>query len=123
VCPENFSANLSSSDLSGNLVGAGEPLIIALDDQGNITDDTRIAALPTIQDLMQKMPKSSLASHFGRPKVWMTNCLTHRCQASQITWAEVVKCDDVRSHSKVAAMQNGRVLLLENVRFHKEEEK
>ena len=122
-------ANLSSSDLSGKRVLVRVDFNVPLDDQGNITDDTRIrAALPTIQDLMQKGGKVILASHFGRPKgVDDKLRLTPVAKRlSELLGQEVVKCDDCIGDevtSKVAAMQNGQVLLLENVRFHKEEEK
>jgi len=122
-------ANLSSSDLSGKRALVRVDFNVPLDDQGNITDDTRIrAALPTIQDLTQKGAKVILASHFGRPKgVDDKLRLTPVAKRlSELLGQEVVKCDDCIGEevtSKVAAMQNGQVLLLENVRFHKEEEK
>jgi len=122
-------ANLSSSDLSGKRALVRVDFNVPLDDQGNITDDTRIrAALPTIQDLMQKKAKVMLVSHFGRPKgVDDKLRLTPVAKRlSELLGQEVIKCDDCIGEdvaSKVAAMQNGGVLLLENVRFHPEEEK
>jgi phosphoglycerate kinase len=122
-------ANLSSSDLSGKRALVRVDFNVPLDDQGNITDDTRIrAALPTIQDLMQKGAKTILASHFGRPK-GVTDKLRLTPVAkrlSELLGTEVIKCNDCIGDevtTKVAAMQNGQVLLLENVRFHPEEEK
>ncbi len=122
-------ANLSSADLSGKRALVRVDFNVPLDDQGNITDDTRIrAALPTIQDLMQKGAKTILASHFGRPK-GVTDKLRLTPVAkrlSELLGTEVIKCDDCIGEevtTKVAAMQNGQVLLLENVRFHPEEEK
>lgn len=122
-------ANLSSADLSGKRALVRVDFNVPLDDQGNITDDTRIrAALPTIQDLMQKGAKTILASHFGRPK-GVTDKLRLTPVAkrlSELLGTEVIKCDDCIGEevtTKVAGMQNGQVLLLENVRFHPEEEK
>lgn len=122
-------ANLSSSDLSGKRALVRVDFNVPLDDQGNITDDTRIrAALPTIQDLIKKGAKVILASHFGRPKgVDDKLRLTPVAKRlSELLGQEVVKCDDCIGEevaSKVAGMQNGQVLLLENVRFYPEEEK
>ena len=122
-------ANLSSSDLSGKRALVRVDFNVPLDDQGNITDDTRIrAALPTIQDLMQKGAKTILASHFGRPKgVDDKLRLTPVAKRlSELLGQEVIKCNDCIGEevtTKVGAMQNGQVLLLENVRFHPEEEK
>jgi phosphoglycerate kinase len=122
-------ANLSSSDLSGKRALVRVDFNVPMDNQGNITDDTRIrAALPTIQDLMQKGAKVILASHFGRPKgVDDKLRLTPVAKRlSELLGQEVIKCDDCIGDevaTKVAAMQNGDVLLLENVRFHPEEEK
>nr|WP_202895845.1 phosphoglycerate kinase [Iningainema tapete] len=98
------------------------------DKSGNITDDTRIrAALPTIQDLIQKGAKVILVSHFGRPKgVDEKLRLTPVAKRlSELLGQEVVKTNDSIGDdvaAKVGALQNGQVLLLENVRFYKEEE-
>lgn len=122
-------ANLSSSDLSGKRALVRVDFNVPLDDQGNITDDTRIrAALPTIQDLIKKGAKVILASHFGRPKgVDDKLRLTPVAKRlSELLGQEVIKCDDCIGDevaSKVGGMQNGQVLLLENVRFYPEEEK
>lgn len=122
-------ASLSSTDLSGKRAFVRVDFNVPLDDAGNITDDTRIrAALPTIQDLQQKGAKVILASHFGRPKgVDEKLRLTPVAKRlSELLGQEVIKCDDCIGNdvaTNVTAMQNGQVLLLENVRFYKEEEK
>jgi phosphoglycerate kinase len=122
-------ANLSASDLSGKRAFVRVDFNVPLDDAGNITDDTRIrAALPTIQDLQSKGAKVILASHFGRPKgVDDKLRLTPvAARLSELLGQEVVKCDDCIGDevgAKVGSLQNGQVLLLENVRFYKEEEK
>ncbi|WP_017317549.1 phosphoglycerate kinase [Mastigocladopsis repens] len=122
-------ANLSATDLSGKRALVRVDFNVPLDDAGNITDDTRIrAALPTIQDLTQKGAKVILVSHFGRPKgVDDKLRLTPVAKRlSELLGQEVVKTDDSIGDevaAKVGALQNGQVLLLENVRFYKEEEK
>ncbi|MBD1904375.1 phosphoglycerate kinase [Funiculus sociatus GB2-A5] len=121
-------ANLAASDLSGKRVLVRADFNVPLDN-GSITDDTRIrAALPTIQDLTSKGAKVILSSHFGRPKgvddKYRLTPVAHRL--SELLGKQVVKCDDCIGEdvaAKVAAMQNGDVLLLENVRFYPEEEK
>lgn len=123
-------ANLSKSDLEGKRALVRADFNVPLDDAGNITDDTRIrAALPTIQDLISKNAKVILASHFGRPKGEVKDKLRLTPVAkrlSELLGKEVVKCDDCIGDevtNKVGGLQNGDVLLLENVRFHGEEEK
>jgi phosphoglycerate kinase len=121
-------ANLSASDLSGKRALVRVDFNVPVDDAGNITDDTRIrAALPTIQDLTQKGAKVILVSHFGRPKgVDDKLRLTPVAKRlSELLGQEVVKTDDSIGDevaATVGALQNGQVLLLENVRFYKEEE-
>ncbi|MBD2676332.1 MULTISPECIES: phosphoglycerate kinase [Nostoc] len=122
-------ASLSAADVSGKRALVRVDFNVPVDDQGNITDDTRIrAALPTIQDLIQKGAKVILVSHFGRPKgVDDKLRLTPVAKRlSELLGQEVVKTDDSIGDevaAKVAALENGQVLLLENVRFYKEEEK
>lgn len=133
--PKKTVANLSSADLSGKRVLVRVDFNVPLDDQGNITDDTRIrAALPTIQDLTSKGAKVILTSHFGRPK---GDDFAARAQdkfrltpvakrLSELLGKPVVKpsdCIGEEVNAAVAAMQNGDVILLENVRFHPGEEK
>ncbi|MBD0268676.1 MAG: phosphoglycerate kinase [Cyanobacteria bacterium Co-bin8] len=122
-------ASLSASDVAGKRVLVRNDFNVPLDDQGNITDDTRIrAALPTIQDLTGKGAKVILTSHFGRPKGKVVDSmrLTPVAQRlSELLGQEVIKCDDCVGDAVAAAvngMQNGQVALLENVRFHAEEE-
>ncbi|MBO3460014.1 phosphoglycerate kinase [Aetokthonos hydrillicola Thurmond2011] len=127
--PKKTLANLSATDVSGKRALVRVDFNVPLDEAGNITDDTRIrAALPTIQDLRQKGAKVILVSHFGRPKgVDDKLRLTPVAKRlSELLGQEVVKTDDSIGDAvaaKVAALQNGQVLLLENVRFYKEEEK
>ncbi|TAF06238.1 MAG: phosphoglycerate kinase [Nostocales cyanobacterium] len=122
-------ASLSAADISGKCALVRVDFNVPVDDQGNITDDTRIrAALPTIKDLTQKGAKVILASHFGRPKgVDDKLRLTPVAKRlSELLGQEVVKTDDCIGDevaAKVAALANGQVLLLENVRFYPEEEK
>jgi len=121
-------ANLSATDLTGKRALVRVDFNVPLDDSGKITDDTRIrAALPTIEDLRQKGAKVILVSHFGRPKgVDEKLRLTPVAKRlSELLGQEVVKTNDSIGEevaAQVGALQNGQVLLLENVRFYKEEE-
>jgi phosphoglycerate kinase len=122
-------ASLSAADVAGKRVLVRADFNVPVDDAGNITDDTRIrAALPTIKDLTGKGAKVILCSHFGRPKgVDEKLRLTPVAKRlSELLGETVVKCDDCIGDevtSKIAAMANGQVALLENVRFYPEEEK
>lgn len=133
--PKKTVANLSSSDLSGKRVLVRVDFNVPLDDQGSITDDTRIrAALPTIQELTSKGAKVILASHFGRPKgddfaaraqdkFRLTPVATRLSELLGKPVAKPNDCIGDEVAAAVAALQNGDVLLLENVRFHPGEEK
>jgi len=97
---------------------------------GVITNDKRIvAALPTIQYLLQQGAKVILCSHLGRPKgeVLPEFSLAPVAERlSQLLGQPVTMAKDVvgpDAQAKAAALQEGQVLLLENVRFHKEETK
>ncbi len=118
-------ADLSASDVAGKRVLVRADFNVPLDDAGNITDDTRIrAALPTIQDLMNKGAKVILASHFGRPKGKVVESMRLTPVAKRLSeklGQEVIKCDDCIGDevtAKIADMKNGQVALLENVRFY-----
>jgi len=102
---------------------------VPFDDQGNITDDARIrATLPTINYLLDEGAKIILASHLGRPggKALPEYSLKpivrrlHRLLNKEITLASDCIGPEVRK--QVDAMQPEDVLLLENLRFHKEEQ-
>ena len=99
-------------------------------DNGEITDDTRIrAAIPTIKQLVESGAKVILASHLGRPKgevneeMRLTQVGEH---LSETIGQQVIKLDESIGETvenTVAAMKDGDIVLLENVRFHKGEEK
>ena len=103
---------------------------VPLNDQFQITDDTRMrAALPTIQKILMDGGSVILMSHLGRPKDGPTNkySLTHLVShLSQLIGRPVQFADDCIGSSAqdaAAQLQPGSVLLLENLRFYKEEEK
>ncbi|MNS60770.1 Phosphoglycerate kinase [compost metagenome] len=120
--------DLTEADLAGKRVLVRVDFNVPLEGD-RITDDTRIrAALPTIQYLTGKGARVILTSHLGRPKgVTEDLRLTPVAKRlSELLGTPVAKADDVigpDAKAKAAALQNGQVLLLENVRFHKEEEK
>jgi len=97
-------------------------------DHGRITDDHRIvASLPTITYLLDHGAAVILASHLGRPK-GVTDALRMNPVAvrlAELLHRDVRKLDDCVGpavEQAVAAMRPGDVVLLENLRFHKEEE-
>src|SRR5258705_6053453 len=97
---------------------------------GKVEDDTRIrAALPTIQYTIEQGGRVILASHLGRPKGERVEKYSLRPVAehlSDLLNRPVAFADDCvgeEAEKKVGVLQDGEVLLLENLRFHKEEEK
>lgn len=103
---------------------------VPMDDHGNITNDTRIrAALPTIRYLIDEGAKIILASHLGRPKGKPDPHYSLAPVAKRL--GELLKgpvamapdCIGPEVEKAAAQLQEGEVLLLENVRYHAEEEK
>lgn len=99
-------------------------------ENGAITDDTRIReTLPTIQYLIEKGAKVILASHMGRPKGQVVEELRLNLAAarlSELLGKPVAKADEAVGEAvkaQAAALNDGDVLLLENVRFYPGEEK
>ena len=100
---------------------------VPLDENFNITDDTRIrAAMPTINKVINDGGRLILMSHLGRPKKNPDPkySLQHIVNyLSQVIGKDVIFADDcMKAEEKIAAMQDGDVLLLENLRFYAEEE-
>ncbi|MCL1819561.1 MAG: phosphoglycerate kinase [Oscillospiraceae bacterium] len=100
------------------------------DENGNITDEKRIIeSLPTIKSLLNQGARIILCSHLGRPKGEFKPKYTLKPVAdrlSELLGLNVVMCSDVigdDAKAKTAALQDGEICLLENVRFHAEEEK
>ena len=101
------------------------------DSAGNITDDTRIrGALPTIEFLVSRGAKVVLASHLGRPKGKPTPSMSLAPIAtrlgellgskSNVSFVENCIGQDVENH--ISKMKNGDAVVLENLRFHPQEE-
>ena len=117
-------------DVSGKKVIVRCDFNVPQDENGNITDDKRIvAALPTIKYLLEHNAAVILCSHLGRPKgeFKMKYSLAPVAQRlSELLGQEVKLAKDVigEDAKKMASeLACGQAMLLENVRFHKEEEK
>lgn len=101
---------------------------VPMDENQNITDNTRIvAALPTIKYLLNNNCAIILCSHLGRPKGEFKPEFSLKPVAEELAkllGKEVIMSKDVigeDAKSKAEKLQNGQIMLLENVRFHKEE--
>ncbi|KAJ6849316.1 phosphoglycerate kinase, cytosolic [Iris pallida] len=121
--------DLKGADLKGKKVFVRVDLNVPLDDSFKITDDTRIrAAVPTVKYLVEHGARVILSSHLGRPKgVTPKYSLKHVVpRLSELLGINVEMANDCigeEVEKVVAALPDGGVLLLENVRFYKEEEK
>jgi phosphoglycerate kinase len=123
-------SSLSAADLRGKRVLVRVDFNVPLNENGAITDDTRIrAALPTINDLINKGARIILSAHFGRPKGQINDGMRLTpvaARLSELLGKSVPKtesCVGADAEAKVNAMADGDVVLLENVRFFSEEEK
>lgn len=103
---------------------------VPLDADFNVADDNRItAARPTIKKILEDGGSAVLMSHLGRPdgKVNPDLSLAHICQkVSEVLGVNIKfskECVGPEAEKAVADLKNGEVLLLENLRFHSEEEK
>ena len=115
-------------DLKGKKVFVRCDFNVPMDENQNITDNTRIvAALPTIKYLLEQNCKLVLASHLGRPKGEFKpefSLAPVAKELSKLLGQEVIMAKDVigeDAETKAANLKEGEILLLENVRFHKEE--
>ena len=115
-------------DLKGKKVFVRCDFNVPMDENQNITDNTRIkAALQTIKYLLEQNCKIILASHLGRPKGEVKPEYSLKPVAkelSKLLGKEVIMANDVIGEdatTKAENLKEGEILLLENVRFHKEE--
>ena len=115
-------------DLKGKKVFVRCDFNVPMDENQNITDNTRIvAALPTIKYLLEQNCKLILASHLGRPKGEFKpefSLAPVAKELSKLLGQEVIMAKDVIGEDaceKAANLKEGEIVLIENVRFNKEE--
>lgn len=117
-------------DVAGKKVLVRVDFNVPLNDKGEITDDTRItASLPTIQYLLEQKAAVILMAHLGRPKGQVKPELSLAPVAKhlgKLLGKKILFAPDCVGEAAQAAaskLKPGHILLLENMRFHKEEEK
>ena len=117
-------------DVAGKKVLVRVDFNVPLNDKGEITDDTRItASLPTIQYLLEQKAAVILMAHLGRPKgqvkpeLSLVPVAKHlgRLLGKKILFGP--DCVGEAAQAAASKLKPGHILLLENLRFHKEEEK
>ena len=121
-------SELGENDLKGKRVLVRVDFNVPMDKQKKITDDIRIKeALPTIKYLSEKGAKVILISHLGRPdgitEDLRLNPIAKRLE--ELLKKKIVKLDDSigeEVEQAISRMNNGDIVLLENIRFYKEEE-
>lgn len=129
-------ATISQFDFSGKKVLLRVDFNVPIK-EGNITDDTRIqAAMPTIKHILEKGGRLIVVSHWGRPLKEMAKDETKKIEdftlnrivkhLSDLVGKDVLFVADFMSEegkNSIENLQNGEIALLENIRFHKGEEK
>ncbi|MDI6601111.1 MAG: phosphoglycerate kinase [Thermoanaerobacteraceae bacterium] len=117
-------------DVKGKRVFVRVDFNVPIDKNGEITDDTRIrAAIPTIKYLIDNGARVILASHLGRPKGEINLKYSLKPVAERLSELLNQKvefamdCIGTETKDKAMELNDGEVMLLENLRFHKEEEK
>lgn len=120
----------SSYDFNGKKALVRVDFNVPLDDQYHITDDTRITAtIPTIKKILSDGGCAILMSHLGRPKggpeekFSLKHLVKHLSELLGTDVQFAADCIGTEAIEKAKALQAGQVLLLENLRFYKEEEK
>lgn len=122
--------SIADVDVSGKRVLIRVDFNVPLDDQLHVTDDLRVRmALPTIKSVLERGGKVILMSHLGRPEGQVVPSMSLKPAADKL--AELLgkpvafASDTVGSdaQAKVAALQNGQVLVLENLRFNAGEDR
>lgn len=121
--------SVADLDVKGRRVLVRVDFNVPQDDAGQITDDTRIrAALPTIKNLRERGARLVVMSHLGRPKGKKDNRYsTEGCaqRLAELLGAEVMHTDDCigpAARKLSHELHDGSVLVLENLRFHPEEQ-
>ncbi|MBR1553005.1 MAG: phosphoglycerate kinase [Schwartzia sp.] len=121
---------LEDIDVKGKKVFVRADFNVPLDEKQNITNDKRIrATLPTIEYLLKQGAAVILASHLGRPKGKVVPEMSTKPVAARLSEllgkpvAFAADCVGAPATEAAAKLQPGEVLLLENLRFHPEEEK
>lgn len=116
-------------DVSGKKVLLRVDFNVPLDESGNITDDTRIRVeMPTIKYLLQHNAKVIICSHLGRPdgevnpKYSLLPVAKYLINELLGRVFFVPDCIGTEAKAKASILKEGEVLLLENLRFHREEE-
>jgi phosphoglycerate kinase len=122
--------NVDSLSFAGKKALVRVDFNVPLNEDFTVSDDTRIqAAVPTIKKILKDGGSAILMSHLGRPKGGPEEkySLKHIVSAVEAALGTPVQfasdCIGAEAESKAAALKAGEVLLLENLRFYKEEEK
>ena len=119
--------NLTEQNFKGKIVIVRVDLNVPLNEKFQITDDSRIAAaLPTIKQLLGDNAKVILMSHLGRPKeneekFSLKHLVSHLESSIGVKVSFSENCIGETAKDAVDKLNYGEVLLLENLRFHKEE--
>ena len=122
--------NVDSLNFAGKKALIRVDFNVPLNEDFTVSDDTRIqAAVPTIKKILKDGGSAILMSHLGRPKGGPEDKYSLRHIISAVEAALGIRvqfasdCIGAEAESKAAALKAGEVLLLENLRFYKEEEK
>lgn len=121
--------NLDDIDVKNKTVLVRAGMDVSVDKEGNLLDDKRVVAcIPTIQNLVTRKAKVVLMLHIGRPKGNEPHLRTDSVakRLSRFMFRDIEKLDSVVGKDvkeRIRRMKPGEIVFLENLRFHKGEEK